>query len=444
MIAVDEKVGFCSATDFIKRLLKREITVSEYIESFINRYDECESQIHAWICFDREGMRKKAAALDESFEKHVPNIGGEYIYPLYGVPVAVKDIFNTFDMSTEHGSQIFKGYTPGNDARVVTDIRRSNGIIMGKTVTAELGVHTPGATKNPFDLSRTPGTSSSGSAAAIACGMAPIALASQTGGSTIRPSSYCGIIGFKPSFGVLPRTAMLKTTDTLDTVGIMARDISDIALLFDVLRVKGLNYPIVNEKLISYPKPAAKWRIGVLRGVLDKNHSPDVMSAFDKKIRQLSEDFDVVAIELPASFNHTYKLHTHIYHKALSYYFKREWGLYPDKFSEGMRAIMEEGFSISSESYQEACLHQTQLIHQFDSIFDGIDILVCPSAGSVAPVKTDENIKPDYNHLLTLCQVPTISLPLMEGDSGLPVGLQFIARKYHDYQLIEFCCNLLR
>ncbi|MEK6857253.1 MAG: amidase, partial [Nanoarchaeota archaeon] len=231
-----KKLYLLSATESIKLIKLGRISSKELVESCATQIEKNDKKIHALVMYNKNNAIQTAEYIDNKIKE------GSNVGMLCGIPVAIKDIFNTLDFPTQHGSSIRKGYTPGNDARVVFRLKQENGIIIGKTVTAEFGVHYPGPTVNPHDFKHSPGTSSSGSAAAVASFMVPLALGSQTAGSTLRPASYCGIYGFKPSFGLIPRTGMLKTTDTLDNVGLMARTIDDLELLFDVVRVSGIDH----------------------------------------------------------------------------------------------------------------------------------------------------------------------------------------------------------
>lgn len=253
-----------SASEFLKLKARGQISTREYVSSCLDRISEVDGVLHAWEAHDRTLIEERISVIEGREE--MPD---RMSVSMAGVPVGVKDIFNTYDYPTGMGSEIMKGYTPGNDARVVSNIRLEDGIVMGKTVTAEFAVHHPGPTLNPHDLTRTPGTSSGGSAAAVASMMVPVALATQTGGSCIRPASYCGVHGFKPSFGLLPRTGILKTTDTLDSIGIVSRAVDDLELMFEVLRVHGHNYPISEQALNDPLRRTVKdrpWRVGVVRG----------------------------------------------------------------------------------------------------------------------------------------------------------------------------------
>lgn len=243
------------------------VTVSEVAEAFLSRIGEVEDRIHAWETFDPDYVREQAEALDAK------RAAGDATGSFFGGPIGLKDIINTKRLPTHMGSPIWKDHHAGNDARVVAHLLWEDGLILGKTVTAEFAVHEPNGTVNPHCLTCTPGTSSSGSAAAVASGMAPAAIGTQTAGSLIRPASFCGVYGFKPTFGWLPRTGILKTTDTLDQVGFHSRDAHDLRLLFETTRVRGRNYYLKEERLAENPN-RGKWRVGLLETHLD-SYAPD-------------------------------------------------------------------------------------------------------------------------------------------------------------------------
>ena len=201
-----------TVTEAGEKVRSGELSAVEWCESCIAQVERCEADIHAWVQFEPELALRQAREIDEKRR------AGTFDDPLWGAPFGVKDVFNTAELPTCMGSPIWEGFTPGNDARVVAHLRWAGGVMFGKTVTAEFAVHHPGPTVNPHNPDYSPGTSSSGSAAAVASMMVPLALGTQTAGSTIRPASYCGVYGFKPSFGVVPRTGILKTLDTLDHV----------------------------------------------------------------------------------------------------------------------------------------------------------------------------------------------------------------------------------
>lgn len=429
-----------TASEFVERLLEGRITVTEYVQSCVDRIDQFEPEIRAWHSFDADYVLERAGKVEERLAAHSSP------RRMPGVPVGVKDIFNTYDYPTGMGSAIMEGYTPGNDARVVSDCRLENGIVMGKTVTAEFAVHHPGPTVNPLDPSRSPGTSSSGSAAAVAARMVPVALATQTGGSIIRPASYCGIYGYKPSFGLVPRTGVLKTTDTLDSVGFMARSIADLRLMFEVCRVRGHNYPVSEAALGDPARQTVRdrpWRVGLVRGPKSEFESPEARAGLERLVDRLaSAGCEVFIYSLPAAFDEAHEVHDRIYRRALAYYFDLEWRADPRLFSDVMRAMIENGRTIAPAQYREDVARQRQLARLIDAESARFDVLIGLSTAGEAPTGQGGDGPPDHCLIWTMSGMPAISLPLLAGPDGLPVGVQIVARRFNDYLLLDFAENL--
>ena len=443
-----DSLAWLTATQYLDLLQKREITVLDYAQACADFIDILEPKLSAWAWFDRDRFEALAAKVDKTIEGYRSS-GGQFLPgKLTGLPVGVKDIFNTEDMPTSYGSSIFSGYTPGNDARVVTSLLSESAIMAGKTVTAEFAVHTPNGTLNPHDLSRSSGTSSSGSAVAVATAMMPVALASQTAGSIIRPASYCGVFGFKPSYGTIPRTAMLKTTDTMDSVGFMTRSVSDLSLLFDVLRVRGPNYPVVDASLADTArrKPVNRpWRVGILDGPKSRFVSKAVNRQFDLVARKLeTAGCELQHLRLPVLFDRAHDTHETIYRRSLSYYFWREWENGKHEFSPRLSEMIDGGTRISFNEYESALKNQATIAKKYDEIMRDFDVVLSPSTADEAPVGLDTPDIPDHCLIFTMCYAPTISVPILNGTSGLPVGIQVAAKRFNDYDLLDFaeflCC----
>lgn len=426
-----------SAVEAIRRIREGEWTSVEWVRSCLERIRQADSKLHAWVVLDEAGVLEEAALLDQRRREGGPTP------PLEGAPLGVKDIFNTVRLPTQMGSPLWAGFTPGNDARVVATLRRKGCLVLGKTVTSEFAVHAAGPTVNPHHPGHTPGTSSSGSAAAVAAGMVPWALGSQTAGSIIRPASYCGVYGFKPSFGLIPRTGMLKTTDTLDHVGFLAGNVEDLRLLLDHARVSGPDYPLVMqhlEPLVQQPQPPP-WRVGLVRGPACNHAEPYAQSAlenFAKGLEQVS-GIHVHELSLPALFSQVHDVHQRIYCRALAYYFRQEADR-PEQLSASFRQMIEEGRFVSVREYEEALQFQARAAAALDSFFEehGIDILLTLSTGGEAPAGLDSPDRPDDCLIWTFCGVPALNLPVFSGPHGLPYSAQIVARRYHDYPLLRF------
>lgn len=437
-----------TATEFLALLRKGEITAADYAQACADVIDAMEPRVAAWAWYDRCRFESLAVRVDEDIAQRRAAGDCDLTGRLAGLPVGVKDIYNTEDMPTSHGSGLFAGYTPGNDARVVTNLRREAAIMAGKTVTAEFAVHTPNGTRNPHDLTRSSGTSSSGSAVAVATAMVPVALASQTAGSIIRPASYCGVFGFKPSYGTIPRTAMLKTTDTLDTVGFMARSVADLGLLFDILRVRGLNYPIVDAALADPRRrkpPTRPWRVGVLEGPKSKLVASAVHNGFGAVQRRLeASGCELRPLRLPAVFDGAHDVHETLYRRSLCYYFRMEWESGKHEFSPGLAAMIAGGTGIGMPEYEAALRAQTDIANAYDALVADVDVVICPSTADEAPVGLDAPDTPDHCLIFTMCYAPSLSVPMLRGSTGLPVGLQVAARRFNDYDVLDFTDFLSR
>lgn len=426
-----------SAVGIIERIREGKWTSVEWVRSSLARIRECEDRLHAWVALDEEGALEEAALLDEKRRQGNPTP------PLEGAPLGVKDIFNTERLPTQMGSPLWACFTPGNDARVVATLRRHGCLVLGKTATSEFAVHAPGPTVNPHDPRHTPGTSSSGSAVAVAAGMVPWALGSQTAGSIIRPASYCGVYGFKPSFGLIPRTGMLKTTDTLDHVGFFARTVDDLRLLLDQARVSGPDHPLVMQHLepwMGRPQPAL-WRVGLVRGPKWDHAEPYAQSALENFARQLGgcPGIHLQEFSLPALFGQVHDAHQRIYCRSLAYYFKQE-AEHPERISASFRSMIEEGRRVSPQEYQEALQFQAQAAAALEEFFriHEMDILLSLSTGGEAPSGLDSPDRPDSCLLWTFCGVPVLNLPVFAGPQGLPYGAQIVAPRYRDYPLLQF------
>jgi Asp-tRNA(Asn)/Glu-tRNA(Gln) amidotransferase A subunit family amidase len=439
-----DKLLSLPATNVIKKIREKKLTSQEYCQACIDQIKKVEPDIKAFTYFKADQLIEKAEYIDELLQKNIKieELEGIVPYKLCGIPVGVKDIFNTEDMPTCMGSEIWEGFTPGNDARAVTRFKRAGGISAAKTVTAEFAVNHPGPTRNPHNLNHSPGTSSSGSAAAVAAHMLPLTIGTQTAGSTIRPSSYCGIYGFKPSFGTIPRTGILKTLDTLDHVSVMARHLSDIELLFSVMHVSGWNYPLVEKHLMADQKHTQKnWRVAFL-----KTHTWDYAKGFvQDSMVNLADRLDkmpnieIVDVPLPEIFKESHNIHKNIYEKALSYYFKDEYSKTPEKVSKIMKEMIQRGNNISFDTYLENADKQVVLRDRLAEYFDSnnIDAILCHSTADIAPYGLEGIEKPDPCLIWTLCGSPSLNLPLFKNNDNMPFGAQLVGRRFRDYSLMK-------
>ena len=411
----------------------KEIEYSDIIMECIKKTKEIDPKYHVWASFDKNDL------LSQIDNKRIPTARD---YDMTGIPVGVKDIFNTITLPTQMGSPLWKGFNAGNDARVVHGLKESGAIVAGKTVTAEFAVDTLNETLNPHDILLTPGTSSSGSAVSVAMGVCPVSLGTQTAGSIVRPASFIGVYGFKPSFGLVPRTGMLKTTDSLDTVGFFTIHYKDILKIFEALRVRGKNYPISNAVLCDTQRQnkgkSRPWRVAFFKTYTWADAEGYAKNTIEKYLNKLGNltDLDIVEVELPNEFERIHNLHSTIYRKSLSYYFSNEYKNF-EKMSDKMANLIEKGIKISPTEYYDAINEQDALCYSMDEILKQYDVLISLSTSGVAPPREIEE-KPDPALIWNTLQLPVAAIPAFVNENNLPFGFQVCSRKYNDYLLLNF------
>jgi len=426
----------------VSSVARGERSAEDLVARTIHQTRANQERYFPWASFNEDVLLEQAGA-------SAKNCGTERTFRrLEGIPLGVKDTFNTADFPTEMGSRLWKGFTPGNDARVVYEMRRAGCLVAGKTVTAEFAVHALNETLNPHDTSRTPGTSSSGSAAAISLGIVPVALGSQTAGSIVRPASFCGVYGFKPSFGTIARTGTLKTTDSLDAIGFFTACPEDLRVVFDEVRVRGRNYPYVHRHLDCRERDLAenyspdKPRVAWVRTHTWDNAPAYAWDALQSWVRACaSSGHAVEELVLPSEFERAHEIHKTIYNFSLAYYFEQESND-TSKISPVMRLLIEDGRSITPEAYREALGAQEEVCRQMDQLASRYDAIVSLStAGSAPPRETEEH--PDPALLWTLLHLPAVSAPAFRCPDNCPFGLQIVARRFNDYRLLDFVEKLV-
>jgi len=320
-----------SAVDIVKSLKEGKYTCEEIAKSFIEQINKNEKKVEAWEFFDQEIVLNQAKKLDEDHQR------GKVHGDLHGVPVGIKDIFDTEDMPTIDGTEIHKKNITWNDCTVVSKLKQAGAVIMGKTVTAELAYYSPGKTKNPHDATRTPGGSSSGSAAAVACNMVPLAVGSQTNGSVIRPASFCGVVGYKPSKGYISRHLVLQVSHTLDQVGIFSNSIEDAALIGEQLFGHDKQDPdtTLNPKpkllTASKQKPPAEPVLAYIKLPFMDKLEDDAKEGFEEIKDELKGKID--EMELPEGFMNIPKWHQIIMESDMAQSFSAEYKTSKNKLS---------------------------------------------------------------------------------------------------------------
>ena len=400
------------------------------------RVREADSEIQAWAFLDPNYALAQARAADEL------RLSGKPIGPLHGVPVAIKDIFDTADMPTEYGSALYAGNTPVRDAMVVSLLRAAGAVILGKTVTTEFATYAPGKTRNPHNPDHTPGGSSSGSAAAVAAGMTPLALGSQTNGSTIRPASFCGVLGFKPTHGLISRHGVLVLSRTLDHVGLFARTVEDIALLAEQLVGYDERDPDTRPRArlplveVAAEEPPLEPMFAFVKTPYWERADEETKEGFAELIEHLGDR--VEEIELFPSAGEAWGWHCTIMEAEMAANLECEWDKGRDRLSESLRAQLQRGREVKAIDYQRAIARIRPIHESFVELFEQrYDAILTPAAPGGAPKGLASTGDPSFCTLWTLCGMPTVSLPLLESANGLPIGVQLVGPRDGDARLLR-------
>ncbi len=394
------------------------LTAVKVLEAALARIESRDNEILAWKLINPEQALAEAMARDAEEPKG----------PLHGVPIGVKDVLDTSDIATGYGSAIYEGALPSADAAAVANLRAAGMVVLGKTVTTEFAMRFPGATRNPHNLAHTPGGSSSGSAAAVADGHVPLAIGTQTSGSVIRPASYCGVIGFKPSWGAVPRAGLKMLAESLDTIGTMANSAADAEAF--ALALAGR--PINPTAPLDQPP-----RIGICRTVA----WPNIEHAGSRGLEEAATcaaaaGAKVVDVQLPEPFATALEAHdvvmTYESRGMLAFECDRHW----DRLSPALQDVMKRGMNHDWPAYQSALANRRACRKSLADAFQDVDVLLTPSALGEAPKGLSFTGSPDFNRIWTFVGAPSITVPGLMGPNGLPVGTQLIAPLGQDSRVI--------
>jgi Asp-tRNA(Asn)/Glu-tRNA(Gln) amidotransferase A subunit family amidase len=402
-------------------MAKREISSEELVRSCLERVRARESTVQAWAHLDETMALAAARAADAVWAAGRSAQPG----PLHGVPFAAKDVIDSADLPTECGSEIFSGHRPAKDAACIAAMKQAGAILLGKTVATEFATYRPGKTRNPHNPAHTPGGSSSGSAAAVADCMVPLAFGNQTAGSHIRPASYCGICAFKPTHGTVDLAGILPLEQSFDTLGYYARSFDDIALYYATVRRvppaparDGLGRPL---------------RVGFYRALERQHAQPASTAAVETAARRLAELGAVVEeMDLPPEYADLAETHPLILNVGLSRSLKDIYDQHHNRLSERLRGMIEDGLACPPERYREAMDHADECRRGINQAFGGFDVLLAPSAPGEAPEGLGSTGSPVFQIVWTLLHVPCANIPGATGPQGLPVGVQFIGRQHDD------------
>ncbi len=424
-----------SARELRDRLASGALSAVDLVTACLDRIAALEPEIQAWAWLEGDYAMQQAQALDALRRS------GRPVGPLHGLPVALKDVIDTAKIPTVNGCALDEGRVPERDAWLVERLKAAGAVIMGKTVTAELAFLHPGKTRNPHDTARTPGGSSSGSAAAVAAGMVPLAVGTQTGGSIIRPAAFCGTVGFKPSFGAIPRTGVLSQSPTLDTIGVFARSVEDAALLAEVLyghdpadKATALT-PAPRLHAIATTKPPVTPTLAFLRPPGWDRADGQTHAALEELVAALGESCFETA--LPQAFDEAAAIRERINlaELAKSYFSYERRGR--DRLSDEMRDALDRGKAIPARDYIAALDWSDVLYAGLDEIFERCDAILAPAALGPAPEGHTSTGDAIFNGLWTLCGTPAVTVPLLQSETGQPMGVQLIGRRGDDARLLR-------
>jgi len=410
-----------TASEIVQAIATRRTTAEAVARACLDRIAAREAQVQAWQFLDPDLVLREARALD----------AGGRVGPLQGVPVGMKDIIDTCDMPTEYGTPIHEGHRPRIDAACVALTRRAGGLIMGKTVTTEFANRHPGKTMHPADPRRTPGGSSSGSAAAVGDHMVPLALGTQTTASTIRPASFCGCVGYRPTWGDLRCHGVMEAAGSLDTLGVVARSVEDVALYRDVLLG-------VAPQPLAAPGTDAP-RIGFCRTPFWSRCQSTTQTLLEDCAARLARAGAKVSdVTLPPEFEGVEDAHRWI--SSFEFARNRAWEIdhHWERISETLRnKRLKDGLECSFEKYRDAKSFAAGVRRRLDDVFAGCDALLAPSASGEAPLGLGSTGDASFCVIWTTAHAPSVTLPLFTGPNGLPVGAQLVARRDHDRSLFE-------
>ena len=425
-----------TAAEAARSIREGLLTSEELVQSCLERIRQVEPTVQAWQFLDEEHALAQARAADERRRS------GEPVGALHGIPVGIKDIIDTADMPTENGTVLHKGRMPRADAAVVAALRGAGAVIMGKTVTTECAYFNPGKTRNPHNPEHTPGGSSSGSAAAVAAQMVPLALGSQTAGSVIRPAAFCGDYALKPTHGLIPRTGVLTLSRTLDHIGLFARSLDDLALLGEVLVGYDEGDPDTRPRArpplrsVLAEEPPIPPTLAFIKTPHWDRVDSDAKEAYAELIEALGDR--VEEVELMPSARDAWDWQRTIMEVEMASNLESLWVAGREKLSERLRALMERGRETRAIDYQRVLRSLPALRDSFDELFmERYDAILTPPALGTAPKGLGATGDPVFCVLWTLLGMPAVTLPLMRGANGLPLGVQLVGRRNFDARLLR-------
>jgi amidase len=399
------------------RFAAGRLTAERVLRDCFSRIRFRDAEVKAWEHLAPDQALTAARAIDR----------GGYDRPLAGIPIGIKDIIDTFDMPTTYGSSLYAGHRPETDAHIVARLRKQGAIVLGKTVSTEFAYLRPSRTRNPHDLRRTPGGSSSGSAAAVADCMVPVAIGTQTAGSTIRPAAFCGVVGFKPSYGLIDMVGVRPLAPSLDTIGIFSRDIDDARIVFEALASARTGF--------APSQSTPRILVGELPGLGETYPAAfDVLTSVKAKLTLFGCAWE------PLDLTNCYDGWSRSQYTLLAYEAYAHYAALASRHAQGvgseLGALVQAGTKIDRLAYEDAQAECDVHRVQFDQVLADDSILLMPAAPGEAPLFERGTGDPVFNSAWTMLHVPCLTFPLMRAQGGLPLGLQLIARRGNDSAML--------
>lgn len=431
-------LALTSVTKAAQLVREQQLSATEIITSALERIEQSDNLLQAWETVDREGALGHAQQADEAVKR------GEFLGPLHGVPVGIKDIIATADLRTSMGSPIYRENIPNRDAAVVARLKGAGAIVLGKTVTVEFAMADPPRTLNPWNREHTPGGSSSGSAVAVASGHCPVALGTQTAGSVIRPAAYNGITGYKPTYGLVSRRGVFPVSWTLDTVGWMTRTVTDAAVLLDVLGGFDLNDP-ASISSDSQPGYAASLtgdtnapRLGIVSGDIERSTSTEMQAHMFELIELLRQGGNWVELfDLPISYLHIRDAKLVIDAVETAEVHRSVFSERADDYGPSARAKIETGHLLPATAYVEAQRLRRQFRRDMDEGMTSLDALIMPAAAGAAPRDLTTTGDPAFYSPWTTAGLPAITIPTGLNSKSMPIGVQLVGKGHDDAGLLK-------
>lgn len=412
-------------------LKQGQVTPLDLVEQCLGSIDRWEERVKAWVFVDRDGARAEARRLGDELRR------GQHRGPLHGIPIAVKDIFDVFDWPTAAGSKLWAQSIARQDAEVVGRLRDAGAIFLGKTVTTAFASFDPPVTRNPWNLERTPGGSSSGSAAALATGMCIGAIGSQTGGSITRPASYCGVAGLKPTYGLISCNGVVPLAPSMDHPGPMGRCVRDLALLLQVMAdsIYHVNPLPDYDQLLSGELPSP--RLARVRGLFDELAEPATLTMMDDVQKQLNKKLPtpIAEVALPVAFGEILANHRVIMAVESAKFHQVRLQRHPDDYPPRIRALMEEGLACPAPEYGRCLQRQERLKMEMRMHFNNC-VLLTPATTGPAP-NADTTGNPAFNSPWSFTGQPTVSFPTGHFAGGLPLAIQLVGTHENELGLLQ-------